>query len=405
MILETIQSYLNEHLPKKAHHYQDSLSALDMRPLSDQWKNFPLTATLSSDLLPLFPTQSASVDVRLLSLHIPRQKDVTTVVFFNGQHVPELSDTVQGLTVVEEPVIEKETYVHVGDLISHVTALPVLLHVDSSYSAEKPIRIIKCFQAVGADLAVPAVLTVAVEPGVAVQIIEETVVTGEMKVLDFQTTEYRIYESASLHVTRVQSAEERYSAITSTHAKVGRDGRYVLSLVGIGGEAERHDCYVELGEASSGEIYAAFAPRNKQVRNIHTRVVHTSPNTNSSQLVRSVPFDYAKTTFDAMIHVYQDAQKVDASFYGKTLMMSDNAKSFVYPKLEIYADDVKCAHGASVGHVIPEHMEYMRSRGIGEMRAKSLLAFAFLQEVYDTIPHEWLRKRLLNELETLFYLS
>lgn len=404
-MLDTILHYLTEHDTSKAAKYSAAYASLDMRPLAEQWRNFPLTKIIAGEYTPLLYSHSIAPDPRLLQLQIQQSQEFDTLVFFNGQFVSEVSSAIAGVTVTHKSLPEKVTYAHIGELTSSFLAENVVVHIGSEYEAARPLRILKFFQAIAAPLFIPNSLTVVVGAGTYVEILEEMQMLGEMKVVDGGLREYEVHENASLNISCTYPASELYSALTASNAHLHKQAQIQMCMVGAGGEMIRNDTTVYLAEFAQSHIFAAFHPRNAEVRNLNTKIVHQGAHSKSTQLVRSVPFDKAKVTFDAMINVQQDAQKIDASFYGKTLMMSDDAKSFVVPKLEIYADDVKCAHGASVGHIIPEHMEYMRARGIGEMRARSLLALAFLREIYDKIPNKPTKRRMIEELERGFYLT
>lgn len=404
-MLDTILTYLTEQDPARAARYSAAFAKLDMRPVAEQWKNFPLTKMLAGSFTPLVYAHSIAPDPRLLRLQMNDVEEFDTLVFFNGQFVAEISSLPDGVSVMFEPKQESKEYAHVGELISTFLSDPTLIRIDNGYKATKPLRILKFFQAIAAPLFIPNSITIAIEPGLRVELLEEIQVLGDLQIVDAGISDYKLYDNASLNLTYTFPASDLYSALSTSSAHLHPHTAFQMCMVGAGGETIRHDATIHLEEDAESHIFAAFHPHHNEVRNLHTKIVHSGAQSRSTQIVRSVPFDKSKTTFDAMINVKQDAQKVDASFYGKTLMMSDDAKSFVIPKLEIYADDVKCAHGASIGHIIPEHMEYMRARGIGEMRARSLLALAFLREIYDKIPNAMVKERMIRDLEKSFYLA
>ena len=135
----------------------------------------------------------------------------------------------------------------------------------------------------------------------------------------------------------------------------------------------------------------------------HTRIDHAKPNCNSFEVYKAILGDHAAGVFNGKIFVYEDAQKTDAKQTNQAILLSNTASINTKPQLEIFADDVKCTHGATVGQLREESMFYLRSRGIPKAEAQALLVFAFAAEVLAkvTIPgvREILEKLLFEKLE------
>src|SRR5204863_2128515 len=123
----------------------------------------------------------------------------------------------------------------------------------------------------------------------------------------------------------------------------------------------------------------------------HTAVYHTMPNSNSNQLYKGIIGDKAHGVFNGKIFVERDAQKTNAYQSNKNILLSDDATMNTKPQLEIYADDVKCSHGATTGQLDEEALFYLRSRGIGKQEAQSPLNFAFASDVLNNITIEPLK--------------
>lgn len=132
---------------------------------------------------------------------------------------------------------------------------------------------------------------------------------------------------------------------------------------------------------------------------------HRVPNCESNQQVKNILKDRGESIFDAQIHVYQDAQKINADQMTRSLLLNDGARALTIPRLLIYADDVRCTHGATVGFIDPDHMFYLRSRGISETEAKTILIRAYASEIIDTVKSEsirdWFHHRLDKDIEAL----
>ena len=128
----------------------------------------------------------------------------------------------------------------------------------------------------------------------------------------------------------------------------------------------------------------------------HTRIDHFKPRCSSRELYKGILNGRARGVFNGKIYVHPDAQKTDAKQTNKTLLLSDDAVIDAKPQLEIYADDVKCTHGASIGELDEEQIFYLRSRGIGSEEARHLLTFGFANDVIGRIRIDALRERLAD---------
>jgi Fe-S cluster assembly protein SufD len=143
----------------------------------------------------------------------------------------------------------------------------------------------------------------------------------------------------------------------------------------------------------------SLATSHQHVDN-HTTIDHSSPRCNSHELYKSILDEKAKGVFNGKIFVRKDAQKTDARQTNKTLLLSDNAIVDTKPQLEIFADDVKCTHGATVGQLDDEQIFYLRSRGIGDVEARDILTFAFASDVINRVHIEALRGQLDNMIQS-----
>jgi len=139
-----------------------------------------------------------------------------------------------------------------------------------------------------------------------------------------------------------------------------------------------------------------YAGRKRQHQAHHTRTDHQYPDCTSSEYYKGVLEDHARAVFDGRIIVQRDAQHTDAQMANHNLLLSDNAEVDTKPQLEIYADDVKCAHGATVGQLDPEHLHYLRTRGLGQEEARTLLIHAFAAEILERVEHPSLRRHLMK---------
>jgi Fe-S cluster assembly protein SufD len=170
---------------------------------------------------------------------------------------------------------------------------------------------------------------------------------------------------------------------------------YTNNVISLGGKIVRNNITVVLADqGAESTLNGLSIGTGDQLIDSHTTIDHTMPNCTSHELYKSVLDGRAKGVFNGKIFVRQDAQKTDAKQTNKTLLLSDDAIINTKPQLEIFADDVKCTHGATVGQLDEEQVFYLRSRGVGERAARDILTFAFASDVVERVHTESLRERL-----------
>jgi Fe-S cluster assembly protein SufD len=210
------------------------------------------------------------------------------------------------------------------------------------------------------------------------------VVVGANAVLDY----YRLQREAAeaFHVATVQVRQDHGSSFTS----------FVLAQ---GGALARTDLNVVLNaEDCEAKLNGLYLAADGQLIDNHTRIDHARPHCTSHELYKGILDGRARGVFNGKIHVHPDAQKTDARQTNKTLLLSDEAVIDSKPELEIYADDVKCTHGASIGQLDEEQLFYLRTRGIDRDSARALLTRAFASEVVGRVRIDSLRAQLEESL-------
>lgn len=180
--------------------------------------------------------------------------------------------------------------------------------------------------------------------------------------------------------------------INSTVFRQAKDSRLSTHGTVLNGGLIRNDIYVDInGENCDSNIYGLYlVDKNQHVDN-QIQVNHLKPNSTSNELFKGIIDDHARAVFNGHVHVHRDAQKTNAYQSNKNLLLTDKAIVNTKPFLEIYADDVKCSHGATVGQLDQDALFYIRSRGISYDNARLLLMYAFAAEVINKITIEPLR--------------
>jgi Fe-S cluster assembly protein SufD len=179
------------------------------------------------------------------------------------------------------------------------------------------------------------------------------------------------------------------------HVEAGRSANVSSQTFSLGAAIARHDVQAVLaGEGAEVTLNGLYLVRGRQLADYHMRVDHARPHTTSHELFKGVLDERSRGVFNGRIHVHPQAQKTDAKQTSRNLLLSSEALVNANPQLEIFADDVKCTHGSTVGQLDREAVFYLRSRGIGLEAARSLLTYAFAADVVERTRVEPLRRSL-----------
>ena len=226
------------------------------------------------------------------------------------------------------------------------------------------------------------------------------VATGHGVYLHNPVTEIRVGERASLVHIRLQDESTTAFAMSTVYADVAADAVYDSFTLTTGGRLARTEVHARLsGARGHVAINTAQLLRGNQHADFTTVVSHDAPGCASRQTVKNVLADHARGVFQGKIEVARAAQKTDGYQMNQALLLSPNAEIDCKPQLEIYADDVKCSHGATVGELDAEQLFYLVSRGIPKAEAQAMLVRAFLAEALDMVADEGARSMLDGVLE------
>ncbi len=340
----------------------------------------------------------------------------TTLVFVNGRHDADLSSGVElsaGVRVLPLAAAREEMAdVVEGTLGSICTveqsafvALNAALHSDGAVIhlapnavASAPIHLLFVSDALSAKGAShPRVLIVA-EPNSKATVIESYVALGQATYLTNSVTEISIGDGATIAHYKIQRESPRSYHVATIDARQGRDSHFVSFSFAIGSALSRTNVWTVLGgEGCGATLNGLYMADGDQHVDHQTRIEHQKENTYSREVYRGILDDTAHGVFNGKVYVHPEAQKTDGKQENHTLLLSPRAVIDTKPQLEIFADDVKCTHGATVGRIDQTSLFYMKSRGIGAVRARQLLTYAFAADVLEQIELEPLR----NSLEEL----
>ena len=268
----------------------------------------------------------------------------------------------------------------------------VLIDLPAGTELEEPLRLV--FLAGGADapaLDVPRILIRAGANSRATVIEHYPAATGES--LSLAVTELALSDGARIEHYRLQEAGADAYHLGVLAARLERDATLVSHNLSVGGRIARLDLDAELrAPGARVEMNGLYVVRDRQHADSHTRVDHAVPHTSSDQLYRGVLDGNSRAVFNGKAIVRPGAAGTDAIQSNANLLLSPGAEVDTKPELEIYADEVKCAHGATTGQLDTNALFYLRSRGIDEETARSLLTFAFADTVLARMPLAPLRR-------------
>lgn len=240
----------------------------------------------------------------------------------------------------------------------------------------------------------PRCLVIA-QAGSAATIIEDFVALQDEAYFTNAVTEIALAANAELHHVRVQREGAAAFHIANCAVSLAQASRYHSVSVALGARISRHNLGVLLGaEGAECSIDALALIGAAQLADTHSLIDHALPQGKSRQLHKCIVDGAARAVFNGNIMVRSGAQRTDSSQSSRNLLMSAKARVDTKPQLEIFADDVKCAHGATVGQLDVDEVFYLKSRGLSDTAARNLLTYAFGAEVIERIPVASLRNRL-----------
>ena len=268
------------------------------------------------------------------------------------------------------------------------------IHLPAGVELERPIHLVFVSGSEGrSTVSAPRILIVA-EAASRATVVEQHLGDGGAS-LSCPVSEIVLAKDALLDHVVVQEEEVSAHHLAVRQIQLAAGGRYSGQTVSLGGALARTDIDVILdGEGATASLDGLYLVDGAQQADTHLTVRHAQPSCESHQLYKGILAGSSRAVFNGRIIVDQDAQKTDANQANRNLLLSDNATVHSNPQLEIFADDVRCTHGSTVGRLDEEAIFYLRSRGIARDEAIRLLTLAFAGEVLERIPVDELRKRL-----------
>ena len=378
-----------------------SSSAMPTRK-TEAWKYTSVRALERGD----FTAQPAQADMQAdLSRHFRIDGlDGATIVFVNGAYSAALSTATmpEGVEMVRfseaDAAQASEICRHLGkvaDPESHLFAAlndnwandGVFIRVRKHAEVASALQVVWLTLPQSEGFAVSQRLLVVMEAGSRATLIEQFVSDdASQNAFTNGTTELVVGDDASLRHYRLHLEEAHALHIGGVHVDLARGASLDSFHLALGGALKRIDLVVNhRGEGADCNINGIYLPRHDQLVDYHTNVQHWVPRCTTNEVFRGIIADSAKAVFNGRIHIHPDAQKTRAELSNRNLLTSDKAEVDTKPELEIYADDVQCAHGATVAQLEEEALFYLTSRGISRREAQVMLSFGFINELVDKV--------------------
>ena len=338
--------------------------------------------------------------------------DWPTIVLLNGSYSPSLSslDTLAaGVRVMdlitamrEQPALVQQHLGSVAVSEHAMTALNtglmqdgVVVFVPANVVSDTPIHVLHVSDSAAAGSATfPRTLIVA-ERSAMVTVLESFVGLADVAYFTNHVAEVVVGENATVNHTKIQRESEQATHVSMTEVHQARDSHYVNFSMAVGSSLSRTNVYTVLdGENCGATLNGLYLGKGSQHTDHQTRIEHAQPNCFSRELYKGVLDGSSHAVFNGKVYVHAIAQKTDGKQSNHTLLLSPNAKIDTKPQLEIFADDVKCTHGATVGRMDEAGLFYMKSRGVPSETARRLLTYAFAADVIETIANDTVKHAL-----------
>ena len=382
---------------------------------TENWKYSAKHLKLTDEMASSLPSD-ASVEADEISGY--------TVVLVNGVVRPEVSNYpfIEGLSIQRFSELDGDDTALAADLIGKsISDQPaktgsvnlsqlngarfedgLLIQLKPDTVLDQPLFVIHHTTASQSGSAYPCIL-VAVGRNSQLTVVEDYISSGDCPVMVNTTTEFNLADGANVTSIRLNTEGQTVQHMGTTGVRQQRSSRFESHSVGFGGTLRRHDLHVRLeGEGAECKLNGVVVTQGTQHYDNHTTIEHVAANCNSEETYRNIAADKSHAIFNGRIHIHQDAQKSNANMSNKNLLLTNGAEIDTKPELEIYADDVKCAHGATIGRLDDESIFSLVSRGVSRRDAKVLLTMAFINELVDQIPVEQVRVSASTGLNHFF---
>lgn len=376
----------------------------------EAWKYTPLNSILKHDYS-VFPKQENALEYRDIKKYFIHDIDTYKIVFIDGKYSSHLSQTTHdGIDVclmssalnkpkyrliIENYFNKVATKDSLASLNTAFSSEGAYIHIPKNKLVEKPIQIIHFSTGNEAALMLQPRNLIVVDENSHVQIIERHQSLTDNPVLTNSVTEIFANKRAIVDYYKVQNDNKNASLIDSTFVNQKDQSHCLVHTFSFGGKLTRNNLnFYQNGERLDSTMKGITIIGEKQHVDHNTLVHHIEPNCESHQDYKGIFADSSTGVFNGKVVVEKLAQKTNAFQSNNNILLSDKASINTKPQLEIFADDVKCSHGCTIGQLDESALFYMKQRGIPEKEAKALLMFAFSNNVLNSVKIPELKQRI-----------
>ena len=379
------------------------------------WKYTSLDPLIHKDYS-LFPNSESTVELKDVKKYFLYDTDTYKVIFIDGVYNPFLSNTTHdGLDVcLMSAALSKPKYREIinsyfnkiAPLDESLTALNTsyakegaFIYIPKKTVAEKPIEIIHFSSGEQDSLWLQPRNLIVIDKNSQVQIIERHQSLKQHSVVTNSVTEIYVHEEAFVDYYKLQNDLTSASLIDNTYIQQEKNSHASVHTFSLGGKLIRNNLrYFHKGEHILSTLKGVTILEGKQHVDHSTMVHHSQPNCESHQDYKGIFSERSEGVFNGQILVDKIAQKTNAFQQNNNVLLDDKATVNSKPQLEIFADDVKCSHGCTVGQMDEEALFYLRSRGIPKKEAKALMTYAFANNVLESVQLPSLKKRINGQI-------
>lgn len=367
---------------------------------AEEYKFTNITKKLEQNISDYTPALPFEVTAEQVKSAIFKGFEGDLLVFTNGKFRPELSSKIQDLEVSlisekpELPIgsIAKPTRDAFAALNQASFEDGIFISVPKKSQIEKPVMLLSFNKANEGQVIQPRVW-IEVGDFAEVTFIDQSISLGDSSYFVNKVLEVKGGVNSQIHYYRLQDEGKNLLEVSNIETDIQKDGRFSSVNISLSGDMVRNNLSLNLrGSNSEGNMYGIYLLNGKTHVDNHTNVDHTIPHAESNELYKGILADQSRGVFNGKIFVRQDAQKTNAFQQNNNILLSEDAIVNTKPQLEIWADDVKCSHGCTVGQLDEEALFYLQARGIDKMQAKGLLLYAFAGEVLEKIQTESFRE-------------
>ena len=381
----------------------------------EAWKYTSLAPLVNKDYA-LFPRNDSGIELKDVKPYFLYEIDTYKVVFIDGVYSPFLSDTTHdGLDVcLLSAALSKKKYKSTIDkyfnkaavkdesLTSLNTAFAkegAYIYIPKSKVSEKPIEIIHFSSGEQNSLWLQPRNLIVVEENAQVQIIERHQSLRKHDIVTNVVTEIFAHKDSFVDYYKIQNDLNSASLIDNTYIVQEKNSHVSVHTFSFGGKLIRNNLnYFHKGQNIMSTLKGLTILKSKQHVDHNTLVSHSKPNCESHQDYKGIYSEQSKGVFNGKIYVDKIAQKTNAFQQSNNILIDDKATINSKPQLEIFADDVKCSHGCTIGQLDEETLFYLRSRGIPRKEAKALLTYAFANNILQSVKINVLKKRINGQI-------